>query len=1016
MQENMFPKRAKSQDAVELRVRVAGPFQKTPHVAVAGEMSAWDMPISVPVELDSDGAAYGTLSLSLPRGVYAYKLLVDGAWTLDAEALRTRSESKRRNHVLCVGGTPEPLLFAPGPPWIAEMDRGGVRVVAALRHGYGDALTLCWKEPAETSEHHTPMVCVGEEDEHRIFEARVPVSSGKAQLRFLLADGTVIGDEQGLPLLWYAPPDTTPVWWRDAVVYTIFVDRFRPRVLHPKWTRDPGPQKYAGGHLDGITHALPALAKMGVTVVYLTPIHVGANCHRYDIVDPSVIDSRVGGEPALSRLLDAAHALGMKVALDFTCSHAGDGFFAYEDVKKNGRGARYASWFLWTKSGKLRHYGTRKDAPLFNLHDHEVRSFFLDLVKRAAERGVDALRLDAAAEVPFELAREFRRVFQELRPDGLVFGEFVHLHSYRFIDERAGDAATEFGFFDMIAPFLAYGSLDAADVARRLLVLERDRGAPAFRAVRFLCTHDHPRLATLARLRGRAHVVPLGFLMLYTLPGIPMLLYGEELGLFAVRPEQTREDVWPDRMPMPWPEEAKTGESDWREVLTNLGILRKNSAALREGELSFAHGEGSVLVYRREAAGEIVDIALNTGLEDIEVSLEDDVFPAMDVLFHVGNAAVAGTQARLGAGSGVVVRRHRELGRRKLVLAGNAVLRDRDFKSSAQRVSSRPSRLDLAITERCNLRCAHCITDAPARTASRHAREWSPWILDRIRDDLAHAEHVAFAHGGESLTSPMFVPVLDALREARCGLPTMVHLLTNGVLLSGKTAEDLVNRGVRSMSISLDGATVEANDAIREGGRFRQIIDNVREVVQMRREKRWDLRLGVSTVVLSQNVSELEALVDLCADLGVDWLKLEEAVPVNAFAERSLVRLDYGFAADAVRAACMRGAARGLVMVDHTVDRPIWRCRIDEDTPGKTFLDADGFANRTQIHPCRGPWEIACIEANGDVRVGHFFGPVLGNVTEQSLTESWNGTIAMAERTRAMAARLCKNGPVTCVP
>jgi MoaA/NifB/PqqE/SkfB family radical SAM enzyme len=100
--------------------------------------------------------------------------------------------------------------------------------------------------------------------------------------------------------------------------------------------------------------------------------------------------------------------------------------------------------------------------------------------------------------------------------------------------------------------------------------------------------------------------------------------------------------------------------------------------------------------------------------------------------------------------------------------------------------------------------------------------------------------------------------------------------------------------------------------------------------------------------------------------------------------------------------------------VDHTVDRPIWRCRLEEDSPGKTFLEADGFANRTFIHPCRGPWEIACIEANGDVRMGHFFGPMLGNVAEASLSSLWNGLVATEERARAMGERLCKNGPVTC--
>jgi len=92
----MLPKEAmKSHYAVELRVRVAGPFKKTPHVAVAGEISAWDMPIPVPVELDAEGAAHGTLALSLPPGMYAYKLLVNGGGARDAEGVRTGSGGQR---------------------------------------------------------------------------------------------------------------------------------------------------------------------------------------------------------------------------------------------------------------------------------------------------------------------------------------------------------------------------------------------------------------------------------------------------------------------------------------------------------------------------------------------------------------------------------------------------------------------------------------------------------------------------------------------------------------------------------------------------------------------------------------------------------------------------------------------------------------------------------------------------------------------------------------------------------
>jgi cyclomaltodextrinase / maltogenic alpha-amylase / neopullulanase len=1004
-----------SHRTVELRVRAAGPFEKVPHIAVAGEISAWDIPIDVPVTLDAARDAVGCLSLSLPPGVYAYKLLVNGAWTLDPDVPRTRSDNKRRNHVLAVNGAPEPLLFAPGPPWISEMERGGVRIVAALRHGNGQSLTLGWKEPADEADHRTPMTLVGEEDEHLLFEALLPISSKKAQIEFWLENGDRLGAENGAPLSWQAPPDATPDWWRDAVVYTVFVDRFRPRVLHPKWTRDPGPQKYSGGHLDGVAQALPELSQIGVTVVYLTPIHLGANCHRYDMVDPFTIDPRVGGKPALERLLEKAHALKMRVALDFTCSHAGDGFFAYEDVKKNGRSSRYAHWFTWTKNVRLIHYGTRTDAPLFNVHDADVRAYFLDLVKTVAQWGIDALRLDAAAEVPFDFARQIRQTFQQFRPDGLVFAEFVHLHSYRYIDEQGADATTEFGFFDLVAPFLASGHLTAAEFARRLLMLERERGAPAFRALRFLCTHDHPRLATLAQLRGRAFIVPLGFLLLFTVPGIPMLLYGEELGLWADRPEQTREDVWPDRMSRPWPEEGQLWPTDWRSLIAQLTALRRQRLALREGALSFAYGEDQVLVYRREANGEIIDIAMNTGKTATQVELDDDTYPEMDILLRIGHVEILGKQIELGKGAGVILRRYRKEAPRKLELAGGSVFRDRDFIASNLRVSSQPTRIDIALTERCNLRCAHCITHAPARTSARQAREWSPWLIDRLRDDLAHAEHIGFVHGGESLVSSHLYSVLQVLQHERLGLPTTVHLLTNGILLTAKAAEELAHHGVKSIAVSLDGATASTNDAIRQGGRFPQIIANLREVAKVRREKQLDLRLGISMVVLEQNVGELEAMVDLTADLGFDWLKLEEAVPINIFAEKSLVRLEGGFAADAVRKTIEYGRKLGIVMVDHTVERSIWRCQLEQDTSGKTFLEADGFANRTMIHPCRSPWEIANIEANGDVRLGSFFGPVLGNVAETSLALLWNGPVARQAREQAMASRPCKKGPVTCL-
>ena len=104
-------------------------------------------------------------------------------------------------------------------------------------------------------------------------------------------------------------------------------------------------------------------------------------------------------------------------------------------------------------------------------------------------------------------------------------------------------------------------------------------------------------------------------------------------------------------------------------------------------------------------------------------------------------------------------------------------------------------------------------------------------VLDRLREDFAHASYYGFVHGGESLTAPILFDVLEAIRFARSGAPTMVHLLSNGMLLTPRNAARLLDAGVRSLSISLDGATSETNDGIRVGSKLEKVIEHTQQLV-----------------------------------------------------------------------------------------------------------------------------------------------------------------------------------------
>lgn len=978
-------------------------------VDLLGEASDWRNPIAL---ARTDDGAFAT-TIDLPRGVYQYKLLVDGAtWTLDASNARTRSHRGQRNNVLVVDGAPEPLLFAAAPPWVEELDRGGVRVLVGVRRNHDD-VRVAYREDAGAAWSTVPTTLAFEEDEHRFFVATLPTSAPRVLLR--IEGGSVVHEAQ-----WSRRPaaDRTPAWWKQAAVYTILVDRFRSGAVRdgdaPGWEDDPGKERAAGGDLEGIRRSLAELADLGVDTLYLTPVHVGASVHRYDIVDPLTVDPALGGEAAYDALVRDARARGMRIVQDLSFAHAGRGFPAYEDVITNGRSSRSAAWFVWSRDGALVHYGKRTDAPLLDLENAEVQALVLDAVAYWAKRGAAGLRLDMTAEVPIALGRRIRRRFRELVPDGIVLGEVVPEHAWRWRAEGVVDAATDFGFHEIATDLTCNMHASASAAWERLQRLELVRGGDLRSAsVRFLSTHDHPRLATRAGEHGTLARLPLAYTMLLTSAGIPMLLYGEELGMRATDgASRELEDVWPDRAPMPW---SRKHVSPLRPLLRDLLAARKASAALREGTTTLLYADDTTLVIRRTAEGDVVDLALSFADETKTIELEDDELPRLTPMASTGSCSVEGARVVLPPFGAMVMRRDRALGRAVLPAHArrNLVLRDRELEGGRTVVEARTSRFFFSVTERCNLRCEHCITHAPELTKSGAARTMTPAVVDALRDDLGFGTYFAFVHGGESLTAPIFFDVLEAIRTARGHEPYVAHLLTNGVLLGEKIAERVVDSGVSSLSVSLDGATGETNDAIRTGGRFEEVCRNVEAVVQWRKRAKADLRIGLSFVALAQNVAEIGAFVELAARLGVDWVKLEEGVPATEFAKRSLVSC----AAPSVRAridhALERGRELGLVMVDHTIDREVWRCRLDDAT--RAFLDADEHANRCVIHPCRTPWETACVEPNGDVRVRDFFGPIVGNVTSTPLASLWNAPEAVELRARSIRDRLCGQGPVICL-
>jgi glycosidase len=240
---------------------------------------------------------------------------------------------------------------------------------------------------------------------------------------------------------------------------------------------------YFGGDLPGITQKLPYLQRLGVTIIYLTPVFASKSNHAYDVEDFTHVDPAFGGDAGLATLLSQAHRLGIRVILDlpFDPSSSDSPYFdryhhypvtgACEDPK-----SPYRSWFTFhnlpagtagpcagEQPGGYATYdgwgGAVDTLPLFRKKDRsdpvEVFSPIADYFYRGQDSiahrwlafGVDGFRLDSMQDESFPPAywQQFRTVVKAAKPDAPLVGE-----GWQFADNlkltRGDQADTSMGY------------------------------------------------------------------------------------------------------------------------------------------------------------------------------------------------------------------------------------------------------------------------------------------------------------------------------------------------------------------------------------------------------------------------------------------------------------------------------------------------------------------------------------------------------------------------------------------
>ena len=443
-------------------------------------------------------------------------------------------------------------------------------------------------------------------------------------------------------------------------------------------------QRRYGGDLQGLVRRLDHIKELGCDAIWLCPVFASPSLHKYDTSDhrhidpafgpaPDGCDSPVGSDegdgwgwtPAdryfVDVVLPECKKRGIRVILDGVWNHVGLTHFAFRDVRKHGRGSRYADWFdaefddRFEALGALESWsgwGGRKDgnlpefrqiggdlAPGVKRHIFDVTSRWMDPNGDGdPSDGIDGWRLDVANEVGRAFWKDWRAHVRQINPEALIIGE-LWFDGREYFDGTAFDAQMNYPFAFAVTGWLGRErGVDAADLASRIEATLSHRTGTDLAMMNLLGSHDTPRFVTMIEnpgfeydrgggigswqnedeyARGRPDprwydMSLLGVALQVALPGSPMVYAGDELGMFGA-------DDPENRKPLPWPDVPHDpSEAMLEDVLDRYRSwfgLRSDPGlrdVLRFGTTEFVeHPDPAVLVLDRRLDGERVRFVLN---------------------------------------------------------------------------------------------------------------------------------------------------------------------------------------------------------------------------------------------------------------------------------------------------------------------------------------------------------------------------------------------------------------------
>lgn len=433
-------------------------------------------------------------------------------------------------------------------------------------------------------------------------------------------------------------------WFKHSIAYQIFPDRFYngnkyKNIINPKknsfiygnWDDIPMYIKnekgeicrwdFFGGNLNGIKEKIRYLKGLNINLLYLNPIFEAASNHRYDTGDFFNIDPVLGTKDDFKNLVQRCKDRKINIILDGVFNHTGKDSIYFNRYKHypnegayNSIESLYYQWYDFKSYPDVyRSWWGIDDLPCVNELNPHYFDFIIEnknsVISHWMSYGIKGWRLDVADELPSYFIESLKYRCKEIDPESVLIGEvweeattkLSYGQRREYFNGRQLDSVMNYPLRSILIDFFNF-SIDSKTLCMHMKNFKEKYPKENYYSLfNSLGSHDLPRIKTVVKNfvetfpiehkyfnLATERVLKSLSLIQFSLPGIPVIYYGDEVGLEG--------DKDPDnRRTYPWGKE----DQDLLKWYRKISLLRNNSLALKEGEVEFFSPHPDVFAFIR---------------------------------------------------------------------------------------------------------------------------------------------------------------------------------------------------------------------------------------------------------------------------------------------------------------------------------------------------------------------------------------------------------------------------------